>query len=257
MRRLWLPAPAFEGERAALADAAAHRVRDVWRLRPGAALRVFDGAGRERDATVEAASARAVALALGAAVAALPEPPRPLVLGCAFPRGSRGDWLVEKATELGASRLVALDAGRAVLRPGAGRLERWRRVAVEAAEQCGRAVVPALAAAAPGAGAEVLGASTLLLADPPAASTIAQALVPSVTEAGPPADKGGAAALLVGPEGGWAPEERERWLAAGARPVSLGPRMLRVETAAIVGLAQLAAATGALAAGIRPTTTEG
>jgi 16S rRNA (uracil1498-N3)-methyltransferase len=243
MRRLWLPAPAFEGVRATLLAAAAHRVRDVWRLRPGAALCVFDGAGQERAATVEAASPRAVALTLGEAVVPLSEPPRPLVLGCAFPRGSRGDWLVEKATELGAARLVALDAGRAVLRPGAGRLERWRRVAVEAAEQCGRAVVPAIAAVPPGAGAEVLGASTLLLADPAAASTIAEVVAPA------PKHEASPAALLVGPEGGWAPEERARWLAAGAQPVSLGPRVLRVETAAVVGLAQLAAATGALGAG--------
>jgi 16S rRNA (uracil1498-N3)-methyltransferase len=244
MRRLWLPAPTFEGERAALDDAPAHRVRDVWRLRPGAELRVFDGTGRERAATVESASPRAVVLALGEAVAALVEPPRPLVLGCAFPRGSRGDWLVEKATELGAARLVALDAGRAVLRPGAGRLERWRRVAVEAAEQCGRAVVPHVVAAAPGAGPEELSAATLLLADPGAITTIAEAL------ASAPGDEG-AAALLVGPEGGWAPEDHGRWLEAGALPVSLGPRVLRVETAAVVGLAQLAAATGALAAGTR------
>jgi 16S rRNA (uracil1498-N3)-methyltransferase len=243
MRRLWLPAPAFEGERAALDDAPAHRVRDVWRLRPGAELRVFDGAGRERAAAVEAASQRSVVLALGEAVAALAEPPRPLVLGCAFPRGSRGDWLVEKATELGAARLVALDASRAVLRPGAGRLERWHRVAVEAAEQCGRAVVPQVIATAPGAGHEALDASTLLLADPGAATTIAEVLASAADE--------GATALLVGPEGGWAPEDRARWLEAGALPVSLGPRVLRVETAAVVGLAQLAAATGALAPGTR------
>lgn len=237
MRRIWLPSPAFEGELARLADAPSHRVRDVWRLRSGTDLRVFDGTGHERAATVESVSPRAVTLVLGEAVEPLPEPQRPLVLGCAFPRGSRGDWLVEKATELGAARLIALDTGRAVLRPGSGRLGRWRRVAIEAAEQCGRAVVPSISVASFGAGPEVLGTSTLLLADPTADATIAEAV--SLI----PADEGTPAALLVGPEGGWTLEEREHWIKAGARPASLGPRVLRVETAAVVGLVQLAEAT--------------
>src|SRR5690606_4566570 len=78
-------------------------------------------------------------------------------LVCAFPRGQRGDWLVVKATQLGVARLVPLEADRAVRRAGDGRLERWRRIAIEAAEQCGRAVVPEIGREPPERNARVSG----------------------------------------------------------------------------------------------------
>ncbi len=233
-RRLYLPPDAWPpadaaAPRAVCDGATAHRIAAVLRLRPGDALRVFDGAGRERAARVETASRAHVELALLDAVVGLPEPPVDVVLACAFPRGNRGDWIVEKATEVGVAQLVPVAAGRAVLDPGAGRLERWRRIAIEAAEQCGRAVLPRIGGAPP---ADALH----LVADPGAPLPLRDALarVPQAP---------GAILLSIGPEGGWSDAERAAFDAHGAVAVSLGPRILRVETAAIVGAAQIIEAT--------------
>lgn len=234
-RRLHLEPAAFARDSLTLDATTAHRVRDVWRLRAGAALAVFDGLGHERAATVEAVGRGDVTLQLGASLPALPEPPVPLTLACAFPRAGRGDWLVEKATELGVVRLLPLAADRSVLQPGPGRFDRWRRIAIEAAEQCGRAVVPAL-------GGEPPEGALAVVADPLAVHTARDALAAHAQPA--------AVVLYVGPEGGWTPEELERWRAAGALAVSLGPRVLRVETAAIVAAAQLLELTGGMRAGV-------
>ena len=220
-----LPGPFAEGTEARLEGAAARRLRGVLRLAPGARLAAFDGRGAEREAIVEAADREGVTLRLGAAREPAPEPPSPVTLACGFPRGRRGDWLVEKATEIGAAAFAPLAAERAVLRPGGGRVERWRRIAAEAARQSGRAVVPAFLAAPPDG-------ALRLLADPAAATAIAVALA-----AAPPPGAAGVA-LFVGPEGGWGDAEREALLASGARAVALGPRPLRAETAAIVALAE-------------------
>ncbi|MPZ98261.1 MAG: RsmE family RNA methyltransferase [Dehalococcoidia bacterium] len=202
----------------------AHRVASVWRLRAGATLHVFDGAGSERRASIEQITRAEVTLRLHEAVEALAECRVPVTLACAFPRGQRGDWVVEKATELGAAQIVPLEAERAVLAPGDGRLERWRRIAVEAAEQCGRATLPVLGGALP---EDACG----FVADPAAALPLG--------EAAADAHDSPAAVLYVGPEGGWSDQERARFRADGARFVSLGLRTLRVETAAVAGLARL------------------
>ncbi|MBM4415230.1 MAG: RNA methyltransferase, partial [Chloroflexi bacterium] len=182
-------------------------------------------------ATVAAAARDAVTLALGATLPALPESPVPLTLACAFPRGGRGDWLVEKATELGVAQLLPLDADRSVLQPGAGRHERWRRIAIEAAEQCGRAVVPAFGGAPPPG-------ALVVVAEPSAALDARAALATVPTPQ--------AIVLHIGPEGGWTPDELARFVAGGAHLVALGPRLMRVETAALVAAAQLLALTGGL-----------
>ena len=229
MTRLYLDQARFASALPQLDDGAARHLRDVLRLRPGAELRVFDGAGHERTATIATIDRRGVTLSLGVTVEPLPEPPVPVTLACAFPRGQRGDWIVEKATELGAAHLVALASERGVLRPGPGRLDRWRRIAVEASEQCGRATLPAIEEGEP-----VFSPGSLaLIAIPGATLGVSQA----VRQATVPAS----VTLLVGPEGGWSTEERAARIAAGAIPVGLGPRVLRTETAAIAGLTQLVA----------------
>jgi 16S rRNA (uracil1498-N3)-methyltransferase len=127
---------------------------------------------------------------------------------------------------------VPLESDRAVLHPGDGRLERWRRIAIEAAEQCGRAVVPTFEATPPRA-------ALVLVADPGAASTPHEALsrAPGAFDS---------VAIYIGPEGGWTEAERAAHGTAG-QLVSLGPRTLRVETAALVALALTLEALGGLA----------
>jgi len=222
LTRLYVDPAEFSHPEVVLLGERARRVGSVLRLRSGAALQVFDGRGHEREATLvsQDASRQRATLELGASVIPLPEPRARLTLCCAFPRGGRGDWLVEKATELGVSSFVVLESDRAVLHAGDGRFDRWRRIAIQAAEQCGRAVVPAFEEKPPGA-------ALTLVADPGAGLTPSQVLgrVNGVVES---------IALYIGPEGGWSDEER-----AGHQPsdlVNLGPRTLRVETAALVAL---------------------
>ena len=251
MTRLFLPPSVFERSEAVLDPDASRRLVAVLRLRAGASLRVFDGAGHERVATVVEARRERAVLSLGSAVQALAEPLVPVTLVCAFPRGQRGDWLVEKATELGVARLVPIESERVVMRAGDGRLERWRRIAIEAAEQCGRATVPEIGAIEEGRevggrgstgsprtgeGSPRTGTGTVeLVANRGATASIREVL-------------GGleprAVAIYIGPEGGWSEAEREEHRAAGRLPVTLGPRTLRVETAALVALAQGLEATG-------------
>ncbi len=202
----------------------ARRLASVLRLTPGDEVSVFDGWGHERRARIEVVRRGLVTLSLGAAVEPLAELPVPVVLCAAFPRGGRGDWLVEKATELGAAALVPLEADRSVMHPGDGRVDRWRRIAIEAAEQSGRATLPRFTTEAP---ADAL----VLIADLGTGLTPREALVDLEVPA---------VALHIGPEGGWTSEERARQAAAGAVRVSLGPRPLRSETAAITLLALVA-----------------
>jgi len=238
-RRFYLEPGEFDDGEVRLGGARARRLVNVLRLRAGAELRVFDGLGGERVALVQDSGRASATLTLGEAVQPLEEPPVAVTLVCAFPRGARGDWIVEKTTELGVARIVPLRAQRSVLAPGDSRLARWRRVAVEAAEQCGRAVVPEIGGEPPGGALELVAAAA-------GVAGISQAL-DGVTAA--------AVVLYVGPEGDWSDQELEAHRAAGRIAVSLGPRTLRVETAAVIGAAQVLEATGGLMAPPRPRPT--
>ena len=216
-----------------LAGARARRLREVLRLRTGAQLEVFDGQGQQREARIVSSGRGQVTLALGEPVAPGAEPPVRVVVVCAFPRATRGDWLVEKATEIGVSQLIPRVATRSVLDPGDGRLARWRRIAIEAAEQCERSLVPLI-------GGDPPAAATHIVADPDARMTVRETV-------GALPRQPRAVVLHVGPEGGWSAHEIEEFRAAGALFVSLGPRLMRVETAAVVAAAQVLEATGGLA----------
>jgi 16S rRNA (uracil1498-N3)-methyltransferase len=229
-RRLHLPPERIAGGRARLTAEARHYLKTVLRLRPGDEVEVFDGAG----GAWTAALGQGDELALGPRRDA-PPPGARLWLAFALPKGEKGDLVVQKATELGVERLLPFAAARSVVkldpRRGAERARRWRRIAAEAARQCGRAEVPEVDEPAPlaavleatprdfrrlvfhGAGGERLAD----LADPRASGHL----------------------LVVGPEGGLEPAEVDRCLAAGARVASLGPRVLRAETAALAAVALL------------------
>ena len=160
-----------------------------------------------------------------------------LTLICAVVKGRHFDLVVEKAVELGAHRLVPLVTTRGVIEPGEGRRARWESLMRAALKQSGRCLLPVLDE--PSGLAEALAscASDDLWfgAAPDERDTVADA-----PAAGARAGSGGRA-LFIGPEGGWTPDEARRLVAAGARPLDLGPFTLRTETAAIVGLAALRA----------------
>lgn len=225
---------AAPGARLELPDHSAHHAREVLRLRAGAAVRVFDGRGAEFEAELESVTRRGVLLKTGGPVAPRPESPLRIVLALSPLKGDRMELVIQKATELGVAEVRPVVSARtdAVARPAlkGTRQDRWDKVASGAAEQCGRAVVPDVAPTVE---------LKQLLAQPFEGLKLHFSEVP-----GAPAVAAGAPAptsvlALVGPAGGWEPHEADRLQDAGFLAVSLGPRILRAETAAIAAVTAL------------------
>jgi 16S rRNA (uracil1498-N3)-methyltransferase len=225
----------------------------VLRLQPGDALVLFDGEGQEIEARLEAVSTRATTLALGARRTVAP-PARRVTLLQAVPRGERMEFVVQKTAELGLHRLCPVWSARTVGKGdegddgGSSRLRRWRKIAEEAARQCGRADLPVIEPPRPLAealaaldGPSPAGLRLLLWEAAPLAGD-AVPLRQALAAAGPDT----AVTLLVGPEGGFTPDEAEVAQRAGFQVVGLGPLILRSETAALVAVALAQAALGAL-----------
>jgi 16S rRNA (uracil1498-N3)-methyltransferase len=233
LTRVYLDAPLEAGARVILTGSAARHVTRVLRLRPGQALTLFNGRGGEYAATIEALHGERVAVAVGESRPIERESPLALTLAQGVSRGERMDLIVQKATELGASRIVPLLTERSVVRLSASqaarKLEHWRAIAVAACEQSGRNRLPELAQ--PLGLADFVGTRTAdarLLLSPGAATRIADILRPA-----------GALTVLIGPEGGLTEAEQQAAVGADFLPVRLGPRVLRTETAAIAALALL------------------
>ncbi len=233
---------AASGAHVELPEHTAHHAREVLRLRAGAAVRIFDGAGAEFAAVLHEVSRRVVSARIGRAAVAVPESPLRLVLAVSPLKGDRMEVVIQKTTELGVSEIwpVVTDRTDAAARPAlhGARVERWERVASGAAEQCGRAVVPRIAPTTTLGGLLAQpfdGLPVALFESPghPALTTLARAASGSVL-------------LLVGPAGGFEPAEMDRLQAAGFRPASLGPRILRAETAALAAVAITQASCGDL-----------
>jgi 16S rRNA (uracil1498-N3)-methyltransferase len=191
---------------------------------------VFDGSGTSWRARVASIGRDDVMLDMGEAVTASRLTRVPLTLAVALPKGERQKWLVEKLTELGVERLVPLATTRGVAEATPAAVERLSRGVVEACKQCGRDGLMQIGG--PKGVAEVVGGTgggaVLLVADRDGVP-----LEEIVTA-------GNLVVALVGPEGGFTAEELATVEAAGGRRVSLGPHVLRVETAAIALAARLA-----------------
>lgn len=201
------------------------------RIGIGEAIWLFDGRdARQHRAVVRSIESRRVTVELtGEACSGEAEPSLDVTLATCAPKGERLDWLVEKAVEVGVSRLVILSTERAVVDPRPAKVDRLRRAVVEASKQCGRNRLMEVAEPVPFA--ELVAAcdsSTRLLACRNGAAVSAVTVAGSIT-------------LAVGPEGGFAPSERAQAAEHGWRPVSLGTATMRVETAGVVGVAMLLA----------------
>lgn len=222
------------------AGASAHVAR-VLRLVAGDELVLFDGFGQEAMASITAVRGAAVSVQAAAAMPVDRESPLRLTLVQGVSRGERMDLVMQKATELGVARLVPVLTERSVVKldsaQAAKRLQHWQGVVAAACEQSGRAWLPEVAAPQP-----------LLkwLAQPPAADEARFLLHPGSTTRARDLPALRAATLLIGPEGGLSPQEREAALLAGFQDLSLGPRVLRTETAALAALAALQAVAGDL-----------
>jgi 16S rRNA (uracil1498-N3)-methyltransferase len=255
-RRLFVAPERLEEARLAgdrlVIDGPDHKhVARVLRARPGDALVLFDGTGVEIDAEVVNVGTRDAELSLGArrAVAATAAPVA-ITLLVAVPRGERMDFLVQKATELGVGRIVPVVSGRSVARPEAGttRVGRWEKIAREASRQCGRADVPRVDPPTP-LSAAVSGTDLPRLRFATWEATRGQSLHRALTAsfaAATAAEHPIGVALLVGPEGGLSEEEVTAAAANGFVAVTLGPRILRVETAAIAAVTLAQAAAGGM-----------
>jgi len=241
MPRFYCPQPLVNGSTVELPEAVAHHLHVV-RLQPGAALTLFNGEGGQYRATlVETGKRRATAVIDGhEAIEA--EAPYSVTLAQGLPEGSKMDWIIEKAVELGVAAIQPLAAARSVVRLSGERLEKrqahWHGVIVAASEQCGRNrlaqllpmtdVQPWLAANA---------GTTRILLSPRATESLAGWARANAPQA---------VTLLIGPEGGLTPHEEDAAVAAGALSLSMGPRVLRTETAGLAALAVLAGAWDAI-----------
>jgi 16S rRNA (uracil1498-N3)-methyltransferase len=212
-------------------DAYRHLFR-ARRIGVGERLRVVDGEGRARWGEVIQVG-RTAALVELAEPAAPNEPRLHLEVLVATLRPEPASWLVEKATELGAAAIRFLNTERGPRSFGAGTAERLRRVAVAAVEQCHRARCPEVTGPHPFAEVTTLtsAADHRWLLDPAATS------IPPASPLSP--HESPKESLLVGPEGGWSPTELETLDAEGWKRISLGPRILRIETAVVAGAALL------------------
>lgn len=205
----------------------AHHLSRVRRLAEGARVELFDGLGGSCRGQVIQVGKHEVELRLDDFATEPPTTPA-LTLATAVPKGERFDWLVEKATELGVARLVPLVTERSVVDPRTAKLDRLRRLIVEACKQCGRSRLMALDEPTPlGHYLAAERAERRWLAHPGEGAFRSGELTPC--------------AVAVGPEGGFTPREVDEARAAGWRTAGLGTTLLRIETAGIVAATLLLA----------------
>lgn len=238
-RRFFVPAERIRDGWVEFAPAQAYQLTQVLRLRPGDEVSVCDGSGREVVASLATATPRRATARILREAPPLPRPGLSITLAQVVPRGAAMDLIVAKATELGVERLVPLEGERSVRRASAARVPRWLRIVQEAAEQCGRRDLPAIEPAR--------GLEEFLLNHPPSTPLVAcdagegsRPLLAVCREL-----RGSSTiTLLVGGEGGLSPAEVERLRSHGALLAWLGPRILRVETAALAALGIIQASLG-------------
>ena len=215
----------------------------VLRARTGDEIRIFDGEGLECAATIERIQKHTVTLRVGEAVDVRTESPLGIHLVQGISRGDRMDFVVQKATELGVTRITPVLTEYGVVRlesrRAAKRREHWHQVAISACEQCGRARLPLIDDPVP---------LRNWLGDKPADADVELVLAPGAAEplARVPAP-GQRIRVLIGPEGGFSGQEYDNAAMAGFRSVSVGPRILRTETAAVAVLGILQSRWGDLA----------
>ena len=234
-RRFLVPDVDERARNVRLPEAEAHHLTRVLRLGVGDAVTVFDGRGREWGGRVAAAGRSAVTIDLDGPIAPVPEPPVRVTLAVGLLKGDQMDAVVRDATMLGAWAIVPMASAHVDVDKRGRRsdaVERWTRVAIASAKQCGRAVVPTIGAVT--SFDELIGrrdAEQVLMC---VEKDIGGRFAESVKR-----HSSSSALLLVGPEGGWSQDEVERAAAAGARFLHFGPRTLRAETAPIVALSAL------------------
>lgn len=242
--RIFSAAPLRPGETVELGAAPARHIGQVLRMRPGDELVVFDGRGGEYPAVIESCGRDRVQVVVGEHRPVERESPLQVSLWHGLCRGDRMDLVVQKAVELGVTRIrpVFTERGKVRLdaRRGARKHAHWQGIAIAACEQSGRNRVPEILPPAPLAAAleDIRDAVPGFVLDPGGNDAFATGL-----------GNAQRVRLLSGPEGGFGAAELELAVRAGFRPVHLGPRVLRTETAPVVALSLLQGLAGDLAPG--------
>ena len=215
-----------------------HHLRNSLRLHPGDSLTMNDGRGTRYRVEVTRVTSQGIDSRI---IDQQTQPARrtsPIVLGQALIKGDKMDWVIQKATELGVATIVPIHSTHSVIKPNPERLEhhraRWNRIARDAAQQSERWTIPIITD--PVDLAEVF----RQYASAPLKGLLAErSSGPSLATISLPMDRQHPIVFLIGPEGGWAPDEQSLAQEQGFLPLTLGPRILRAETAAIAALSIL------------------
>ena len=233
LTRVFVEEPLSAGQSCSLQGSAANHVMRVLRLRDGDVLTLFDGRGGEYGARIVGFRKDSVQVQVQEHRDVERESALTLTLAQGVSRGERMDWVMQKATELGVTRIIPVITERTMVkldeRQSERKIEHWRAIVIAACEQSGRNRVPEVSA--PCAYYEVIRAL-----DPGATRVL---LSPTGTLSARDLAQSGHIAMLIGPEGGLSDNEQEAAISAGFQQVRMGPRILRTETAAIAALAAL------------------
>lgn len=230
MQRYFVEPHLFSMQEITITGDDVHHIVNVMRAKSGEEILVSDGAGRTARARLESLSGKEVVATVLELLDEKRELPIRITIGQGLPKGEKMEWILQKGTEMGAFAFFPFSSDRTIVKldekKESKKLERWGRIVKEAAEQSHRSVLPKLLA--PASFRQML----------TAASDYTRAVIAYEKEGGttlhevlPTLSPGDSLLVLIGPEGGFTPEEVAAAEAAGIRPVSLGPRILRTETA--------------------------
>jgi 16S rRNA (uracil1498-N3)-methyltransferase len=241
--RFYLEAPCWMEEQPELNQVDAHHCADVLRLEPGNKVVIFDGKGNEAAAELLAVSRKHARLAIGSR-SATAKPRCAITLAQAIPKARNMDLIIQKGVELGASSIIPILSERTVVRledegDAVRKQQRWQSIAIEACKQCGQNWMPEIGL--PRTTRELLShppqADLFLIASlQPDARAMKQVLAAYQSAKG---ELPGSVIVMVGPEGDFTPAETALAKSAGAAPITLGPIILRTETAALYCLSVL------------------
>ena len=213
-----------ESGAAVLEDLEAHHLIHVLRASPGDIVELFNGTGLVASAQITSLHNRDAQLQILGSHREDPSP-RQIIVATAVPKGDRFDWLIEKATELGVTRIIPLRTARSVVDPRVSKLEKLRQTVSAACKQSGRNHLLELESTTTWSDFvnRELGQSASYIAHPGPTTRSPSSLW----------DGKSSIVFAIGPEGGFTDEEVELAVGRGAKPISLGPRILRIETAAL------------------------
>ena len=233
LTRVFVDQPLAAGESCNVGGSAANHIMRVLRLREGDALTLFDGRGGEYGARIAGFRKDSVQVEVKEHRDVERESTLNLTLAQGISRGERMDWVMQKATELGVTRIIPVITERTMVkldeRQADRKLEHWRAIVVSACEQCGRNRVP-----------EVTLPQVYIEAVRSIDTAVTRVLLsPTGTLRARDLGQPASIAMLIGPEGGLSDKEQEAAIDTGFQPLRMGPRILRTETAAIAALAAL------------------